>query len=342
MSMMKTYTFYIHGMHCQSCVLLTETTFKEIEGVQSVTSSLSSKTVEISGDFATKSTDEIIELLTKAIEPHGYTVSLTPPSNTKDFNDFNRAIPLAGIIIFLFLALQKSGILDIMQISEMNYTSAFLLGIIASVSTCMAVVGGLVLSVSANYAKTNSSIFPQLSFHAGRLISFFLLGGILGAIGSFIELSLTATFILNTFVALVLLILGINLLDLFPRLTNWQPTMPKALSRHIHTVKTLNHTLAPALLGAFTFFLPCGFTQSMQLFTLTTGNFLTGAFTMSIFALGTLPVLLLLSFGSFKAKSETQKSLFFKTSGIIVIFFALLNLLGALALIGITPSFNLF
>ncbi len=339
---MKTYTFYVHGMHCQSCTLLTESTLGEIQGIESVRATLASNTVSVTGDFGTQSDAEIAEAFSDLLKPHGYTISLSPPLTQSSWRDFNRAIPLAAVIILAFLALQKSGVLNAVSIGEMNYASAFLIGIIASVSSCMAVVGGLVLSVSANYAKGGNTFFPQLSFHLGRIIAFFLLGGLLGAIGSIFELSLNATFVLNLFVALVLLVLGINLLDLFPTVKSWQITMPKIISKQMNRLKTLNHTLAPALLGAFTFFLPCGFTQSMQLFTLTTGDFFTGALTMFVFALGTLPVLALLSFGSFGAKSATQKSLFFKTAGLVVIFFALLNLLGALALKGITPSMNLF
>ncbi|MBP6911491.1 sulfite exporter TauE/SafE family protein [Patescibacteria group bacterium] len=48
-------------------------------------------------------------------------------------------------------------------------------------------------------------------------------------------------------------------------------------------------------MGIGTFFLPCGFTQSMQVYTLSTGSFLAGGLTMLSFALGTLPMLLLLS-----------------------------------------------
>jgi sulfite exporter TauE/SafE len=80
----------------------------------------------------------------------------------------------------------------------------------------MAVVGGLVLSISANFAKKGENIKPQILFHLGRLASFFILGGVIGAIGSSFQFGKEGIFILGLIVAVILLILGFNLLDVFP------------------------------------------------------------------------------------------------------------------------------
>ncbi|USN53018.1 MAG: sulfite exporter TauE/SafE family protein [Candidatus Nomurabacteria bacterium] len=85
--------------------------------------------------------------------------------------------------------------------------------------------------------------------------------------------------------------------------------------------------------------LPCGFTQSMQFYTLTTGSFFKGGLTMFAFALGTLPVLALLSFSSLGIHNKGQSSIFFKTVGLVVIFFAIFNLLSALVGAGIIDPF---
>ena len=134
-----------------------------------------------------------------------------------------------------------------------------------------------------------------------------------------------------------MLILGINLLDTFHWAKKFQPSIPKFIAKHAHGVSRLNHTLTPLLVGIATFFLPCGFTQSMQLYTLTTGSFLEGGFTMLAFALGTLPVLALISFSSFSIKNSSKSGIFFKSAGLIVIMFALLNLINSLVVIGVIP-----
>jgi sulfite exporter TauE/SafE len=79
----------------------------------------------------------------------------------------------------------------------------------------------------------------------------------------------------------------------------------------------------------------------MQIYTLTTSNFLKGGLTMLAFALGTLPVLALLSFSSLGVQKRAQSGIFFKTAGLIVIFFAIFNLINTLVGAGIIdPVFN--
>ena len=117
--------------------------------------------------------------------------------------------------------------------------------------------------------------------------------------------------------------------------------MPKFLAKHALGVSKLNHTLTPLLVGIATFFLPCGFTQSMQIYTLSTASFLKGGLTMLTFALGTLPVLAIISFSSFSIQNKYSAGIFFKTAGLIVIMFALFNLINSLAVIGlISPIVN--
>ena len=221
---------------------------------------------------------------------------------------------------------------------NVSYGTAFTIGIIASLSTCMAVVGGLVLSMSATFAKEpGDRVRPQILFHLGRILSFFFLGGVIGAIGSAFTLNLGATFALDLIIGLVMLILGINLLDVFHFSKKLTPGMPKFLSKRALSVSKFNHTLTPLLVGIATFFLPCGFTQSMQLYALTTGSFIHGGLTMLSFALCTLPVLALISFSSFSIQKSSKSGIFFKTAGLIVIMFAVFNLFNSLIVVGIIP-----
>ncbi len=342
--MQKKYTFHVNGMHCASCVFLTESELKQMPEVTKAKSSLASHSVEITGEFGDKPPEHIARDLSEILKPHGYTLSVEKPLDklgAGKWVDFVWAFPIALAFVALFIILQKLGIVNLITTSEVSYGTAFVVGLIASVSTCMAVVGGLVLSMSANFAKEGDKIKPQIVFHIGRLVSFFILGGLIGALGAVFQFSSTGTFILSLIVALVLLVLGINLLDVFPWAKRFQLTMPNSIGKRIHGLKDINHTLTPLLVGVATFFLPCGFTQSMQIYTLTTGSFWTGSLMMGAFALGTLPVLALLSFSSLGIHKKTQSGIFFKTAGLIVIFFAIFNIINALAAAGvIRPVFN--
>ncbi len=335
------YTFHVHGMHCKACVLLTESELKELPQVTFAKSSLANHSVEVEGDFGDKTPEQIAEELTIPLKSHGYTISVERQQHTASWGDFKIAIPIAIGFAALFVLLQKMGIVNLISAGNVTYGTAFVIGIVASLSTCMAVVGGLVLSMSATFAKEGDRIRPQLMFHGGRIVSFFLLGGVIGALGSAFTLNTSATFMLSLIVGIVMLLLGINLLDVFHWAKKIQPSMPRFIAQHAHGVAKFNHTLTPLLVGVATFFLPCGFTQSMQLYTLTTGNFLTGGLTMLAFALGTLPVLALVSFSSLSMKDSSKSGVFFKTAGLIVIMFALFNLINSFVVIGlIPPVFN--
>jgi len=335
-----THVFHVSGMHCKACTVLIEETFRELPTVESVQVSLSGEQVTVTGAFS-GSSEEIAAELTKSIQQHGYTLSVEKQAHTAGWGDFAYAVPVALGIIAAFLLLQKAGLTSLITGSSVSYGTAFIIGLIASVSSCLAIVGGLVLSLSANSAKEGGTWRTQALFHAGRLGGFFVLGGAVGLLGNSFHLGLTANIVLSGVVALVMLVLGINLLDVFHFTKKLQFTLPTRFSTKIMNGSKRDHYLAPALVGIGTFFLPCGFTQSMQLYALSTGSFVQGALTMLVFALGTLPMLALLSFGTLNIAHKPWKGIFFKTAGIIVIALALLNLTNALATAGIiSPLFN--
>ncbi|MFA9262525.1 MAG: sulfite exporter TauE/SafE family protein [Undibacterium sp.] len=338
---MKTYTFHVSGMHCNACILLTESELVEHPKVSQATTSLKNHSVEVTGDFGDTPPEVIATELSGLLEKHGYQISVEKKSPIRNWSDFRYALPIALAFAVLFVLLQKAGIVNLVNAGSVSYGTAFLIGVVASLSTCMAVVGGLVLSMSATFAKEGDRMKPQFLFHVGRLIAFFLLGGVIGSLGANFSLGTGATFILSFLVGLVMLILGINLLDVFPWAKKLQPSMPKFLSKRAYGISSLNHTFTPFLVGIATFFLPCGFTQSMQLYTLSTGSFMNGALTMFSFALGTLPVLALISFSSFSVQQSAKAGIFFKSAGLIVILFALMNLINSLVIAGlIPPVFN--
>ncbi len=337
---MKKYKFHVKGMHCKACVVLIESELKELSEVDSAQASLKDLSVEVSGDFGDKTAEHIVKDLTEVVKLHGYEILLEKEKRSVKWRDFLIAGPVALGFILFFIFLQKIGLVNLVNSSNVGFGTAFVIGLIASVSTCMAVVGGLVLSISANFAKEGEKVKPQILFHVGRLISFFLLGGIIGIAGASFQLGGTGIFILSFLVAIILLVLGVNLLDVFPWAKKIQPTLPAFLGKRIHGLKNINHTLTPFLIGIATFFLPCGFTQSMQIYTLTTGSFWTGGLTMFSFVLGTLPVLSLLSFSSLSF-NKSNSGVFFKAAGLIVIFFGILNLINSLVAAGLLrPVFN--
>ncbi len=337
----ETYIFHVSGMHCKACSILIEDALKELPMIETAQVDLAKNTVTVKGSFGDLGQEAIADRLTSPLNAHGYTVSVERPIVLSPYADFVYALPIALGALVLFVLLQKTGLVNLVGGGELGYGALFLIGVIASLSTCMAVVGGLLLSMSATFAKSGDRIRPQMLFHSGRLIAFFLLGGVIGEIGTVFTLGTGTTFVLHLIIGIVMLVLGINLLDVFHGTRRFQFAMPAIFGRHVQSISRMNHTLTPFLVGIATFFLPCGFTQSMQLYTLGSGGFLSGALTMSVFALGTLPVLLLVSFSSLTVAKSTHSGIFYKTAGLIVIAFALMSIVNSFVIIGaLGPVFN--
>src|ERR1700730_15169955 len=245
------------------------------------------------------------------------------------------------IIVAILLVL---GQLDLLPnqfgVSEtMSYGLVFVVGLVASVSSCIAVTGGLLVAVAAKYNETTANLTPMrrmkphLYFNAGRILSYTLLGGAIGAIGSALTLSPEINGVLTIIASLVMILLGLQMLKLMPSLPRLLPTMPKAFGHYIHDLAERDANGGAFVLGAATFFLPCGFTQALQLYVLAKGSFAVGALTMLAFSLGTLPALLSLSALSSLATGNLQRH-FLKFAGAAVIVLGIANIQYGLVLSG--------
>lgn len=330
---------YVQGMHCAACEFYLEDRLSTIVGLSNLKADLSRATVTFECNRSEQG-DELACELTKLVIDRGYTLSFEPTSKPTAWHEFKLAIPVALAVMVGFILLQRVGLVNLINSDAMSYGTAVVIGLVASVSSCLAVVGGLVLSLGASSAKAGGTWSSQAMFHVGRLVSFFVLGGALGIAGKFFELGLVGNLVLSVVVAIVMLLLGLNLLDSFPSLRRLQLQLPKGLAQRATSLSGSTHWLAPFLVGTLTFFLPCGFTQSMQIYTLTTGSFWVGGATMLAFALGTLPMLALLSFGSFEFANKPWKGTFFKAAGLVVIAMALINLWSSLAVLGLVPPLS--
>jgi sulfite exporter TauE/SafE/copper chaperone CopZ len=335
---MKTHTFHISGTHCPSCKILVEDILNEQDFIKNSVVNLKQETVTIQTEND-QSAEAMAQLLTSKIKPNGYILSVEKTIREKKSDDILwKAVPIGLMFLVLFFLLQKSGILNFGIGGQITPATSFLIGLIASVSSCLAIVGGLVLSLSAKISQDNiSDTKTFVLFHAGRLVSFAVLGGVLGAVGSAIGVNFTFTALLGLLASLVMLLLGLNLVGIFK---NNKIALPSGVFNFFRKIE--HKTLTPLILGFATFFLPCGFTQSMQVSALGSGSFISGLLIMFAFALGTLPMLLLLSFGSASFAHGKHAPLFFKSAGVVVIGLGLFALLAGLAGLGIIdPLFNI-
>ena len=335
--MQQKYIYHVQWIHCPSCKILIEDILSDVSDVgwASVDMKTSMMTVEMRSD---RSTEEVIETLNEKITPHGYTLTMEKlKSDKKQWKNLS-ALIIGGFILLLFFYLQKSGILNMGIGGTVTPASSFMLWLIASVSSCLAIVWWLVLSLSAAVsrdAKSDTKNF--ILFHSWRILWFGILGGLLGLLGESIGVNPLFASLLGITAAIVMILLGFNLTGILTRSTLALP------SGTFHRLKSLERkTFTPLIIWVGTFFLPCGFTQSMQVVALSSGSFLSGWIIMTAFALGTFPMLAFLSFGATGFSQSRFSDVFFRTSGVVVIGLWLFSLLTGLASLWIIPPlFNL-
>ncbi len=298
---------FIEGMHCRSCEILLEEDLGKLSGVKRVDANFQKGTALLSGEGALPEDRAIIQVLEKA----GYKLSVTDPTRqapwiTQDVKRFGMILFALTVAFLLFIILRETGFAGWslgQSVSSANLSLIFLVGLVAGVSTCAALVGGLVLGVATRYStlhpelSVREKLIPHLWFHLGRIGGFAVLGGLLGLIGEKLSVSIGFTAFITLLAGGVMFLLGFQLTELFPRLSRWGITLPKGLARFFGISqgedKRYSHRGA-LLLGALTFFAPCGFTQAVQLAVVASGSAVFGFFAMPLFALGTVPGLVLL------------------------------------------------
>lgn len=333
--------FFIRGTSCKSCEVVIERELINQPDIASVEASHNGRCICIE----TKNNREFTyEELNELLKEHNYTFHKKDKNQTKNKEPINwkHVGAVAIFVLSLYIILSKTGLLQLSPSSAepASLIGVFIIGVIASASSCTAVVGGLVVAVSSAIAKNQKNLTPKqkikphLLFNLGRILGFLVLGAFIGYMGSVLQLSpgLNGLFVVT--VAILMMIIGINLMEVFP-----SPVigMPKWLAHKIHDLAESDDPKAPMLLGAATFFLPCGFTQSMQLFALTLQDPLQSGIVMAVFALGTTPMLLGIAGATAYTSNNTLKKVT-QFAGVIVLILGISNVTNGLTLLGINPS----
>ena len=209
----------------------------------------------------------------------------------------------------------------------MNYWTIFITGLFAGGLTCLAMQGGL-LAAAAPASVT--------AFLAARLVAYTLLGLLLGSLGTVVTLSLSFRIALQILMSIFMLGTAFNLLQLHPIFRYFVITPPKFLARWVRSESKIHSFFSPVILGLMTVFIPCGATQAMMGYAISTGSPMLGASVMFIFILGTTPLFALLGFITKKAVSIN----FTKAAAYLLIFLAFYSLDGAIALTGKPYTFS--
>lgn len=342
---MQKKVFSIEGMHCRSCELMIAEKLQHLNGVSEATVSLKTSSATIAGGVLPA--DAVVR---KAIESAGYRVGHgRKPFLSKSchvYRDVSVGIVLVAIMAVLFSQSNFDPSNFFTNNSSIAVTG-LVVGLTAGVSTCMALVGGLVLGLSAKHAEANPTatisqrFAPHIFFNAGRIAGFTIFGAAIGGFGAIFQLSGSMLGWLMIVVSFVMILLGLSLTGLFPRLNalTLPPRFAKALGLGGSGEKGYSWYGSMAM-GTLTFFLPCGFTQAVQLMAIGFGNPLSGALIMGMFAIGTTPGLMGMGWMVSAVEGKYSQPLF-RVIGVVVVALALVNFSGAVTLANIQlPDFK--
>src|SRR3989338_751622 len=229
----------------------------------------------------------------------------------------------------------------------MNLVTIFFTGLFAGALTCLAVQGGLLAASIAqreeeklkDKTKKSGNALPILSFLIAKLGAYTILGFLLGWFGSLFQLSLSANIILQLAVGIFMVGTALNLLNVHPIFRYFIIQPPRFLTRMVRNQSKSGDFFGPAILGAFTVFIPCGTTQAMMALAIASGNPLSDAAIMFAFVLGTSPVFFTLGYLATKL-GDAMHQKFLKVAAYALIALAVFNLNGAIALTGSNFTFE--
>lgn len=353
----------VDGMTCGSCEQRIEKAVRAL-GVSQVnaSASLSEVMVYYDADLVTR------EKIVGAIRSAGYQVredsAPAAPSPAaaqekaamkSESGGLYRLLGLIAVVAAVYLIIRYTvGFTFLPAVTQsMGYGLIFVVGLLTSLH-CIAMCGGIVLSQGIKRRETDQAalsvanaptsvkpplgaaglkerLLPSLMYNGGRVVSYTIIGGIVGALGSLFSLSTALKGLMPVIAGAFMLFLGVRMLGIFPWLSRLKVRFPGLGGKRVRSAAIGR---GPFVVGLLNGLMPCGPLQTMQVYALGTGSFLAGALSMFLFSLGTVP--LLLGFGAISAfLSAKFNRRMLKASGVLVMALGLIMFTRGMSLFGV-------
>lgn len=325
---MLKHAYFVKGMHCAACEMLIEKELLAMENVKMAEADLARGAVDIEYVGSRPS----IGHLNKLFFGQGYIFSDSPFE--KERSNFMKPVVAAILGALAFLVITKLGLASLVNINSNASSGAFFVfGVLAGLSSCAALIGGLILSLAKRWSEIygaksglGDKIKPHLLFNFGRLVSFPLLGGFLGFLGEKMKISPMVISIFVILVSALMFVLALQMLGV-RAFNRFRLALPKNLTGEILRGEKKGSRFYPFLIGFLTVLLPCGFTLIAESAAILSGRAWQGFLIMSFFVVGTsLPLLGIGLSGAKLAESRKFSDVFLKAAGLLVIFFIFYNL----------------
>ena len=239
---------------------------------------------------------------------------------------------------------------------------AFITGLTTGGLSCLAVQGGLLASSLENQLEQQLDLqieqdlaarqahrsgkkrerilthpclaLPILLFLVAKLAAYTLLGFLLGALGSVLQLTAITRAILLIAIGIFMVGNALRMFNVHPIFRYFAFEPPKFITRYIRRkAKNGESFFSPLFLGALTVFIPCGVTQAMMAVAVGTGNAFQGATLMFAFILGTSPVFFVVAYLTMQLGARLEKA-FMRFVAIVLLVLGLVSVNNGLSLVG--------
>jgi sulfite exporter TauE/SafE/copper chaperone CopZ len=301
---MKKTTILIVDMVCSSCEARISKALAAVDGVISTRVSQRDGRADVEYDEGKTTVEE----LKTAVEKAGYTVGKSGGASSAV------AVGIGVILAALYLIANAAGLFNAIPAisASLGYGMLFVVGLLTSVH-CVAMCGGISLSQSvakigdaragkggdapaaAAAGGTFKRVTPGLLYNGGRVVSYTIIGGIVGAFGAAFSFSPALKGAIAAAAGLFMILLGLKMLGLLSRLPRISRLAPAPLRIAVGRFTSAQGSRGPFAVGLLNGLMPCGPLQTMQLYALGTGSLWAGALSMFIFSLGTVPLMLVFS-----------------------------------------------
>ncbi len=184
---------------------------------------------------------------------------------------------------------------------QIDIVGAFLIGLAGGFGHCIGMCGGFVLTYTLKINENDfiphpnwrQRLSPHLLYSAGRIMSYMIIGNILGLLGTIIDAALTLRLqgVLEIVAGLFMVLMGMDL-------AGWIPNMKPNAFPGFNPFKRLVASMFAKVkrnniigLGFVLGFIPCGLVYAAGAEAVASGSVIGGMLVMLAFGLGTVPAM---------------------------------------------------
>ena len=312
----------IEGIHCEHCIDIITNELLKNKKIDKVSIKNNIAYITYKDNLSNK---EIIKTIKKI---DYFTKEEYISDNLKDLNNhikLKEFIIIILVILILWFLINKIFGFNIFNVipnidNNITYGMLFVTGILTSIH-CISMCGAINLIAIIDQEKKNYK--RPILYNLGRVISYTIIGGIVGGIGSIFSFNDTVKGIIILIASIIMLLMALNMLGLIDF------RLP-----YINRLKIKNKSHNALIIGLLNGLMPCGPLQAMQMYALSTGSIIKGALSMFLFSLGTVPLMLFIGifYNLIKGKG---KIIINKIASILILIFSIVMLNRGLLALGL-------